>query len=299
MSIPVIINPAARSSTAMRMLNVVKALKPEPELHFTQHPGHATELAEQMALEGRELVVAAGGDGTVNEVLQGLCKVNATRPDPATHTALGTLPAGTMNVFAYEIGFPSHKDLINPWRVITSGESREIDLWQANDHYFMQLAGVGIDAEIVRQTTTEMKQRFGPLSYGLSALKVLFSPNPVLTVSSPGRVDLHGCQVVIGNGRNYGGRFTLFPNAKQTDGLLDVVVLRGDANVRHILQILRGALLDSYAHAEDVDYVQLPEFTVTASSPTAVELDGEHCGESPLVVRKAPFSLRVAALADQ
>ena len=279
----------------MRMLNVVKALKPEPELHFTQHPGHASEIAERLALEGRELVVAAGGDGTVNEVLQGLCKVNATRPDPATHTALGTLPAGTMNVFAYEIGFPSHKDLINPWRVIASGERREIDLWQANDHYFMQLAGVGIDAEIVRQTTTEMKQRFGPLSYGLSALKVLSSPNPVLTVSSPGRPDLHGCQVVIGNGRNYGGRFPLFPRASQKDGLLDVVVLRGDVNAWHLVQVLRGALLDGYSSAEDVDYVQLPEFTITAASPVAVELDGEFYGEAPVTVKRAPFSLKIAA----
>ena len=216
MAIPIIMNPAARSSTAARMLGVVQRLNPAPEIHFTDGPGHASSIAEQLALEGRELVVAAGGDGTVNEVLQGLCKVNATRPDPSTHTALGTLPAGTMNVFAYEIGFQSHKDLINPWRVITSGARREIDLWLANDHYFLQLAGIGIDAEIVRQTTSEMKQRLGPLSYGLSALNVLSAPMPSLTVSSPGRPELHGCQVVVGNGRNYGGRFTLFPAAART-----------------------------------------------------------------------------------
>ena len=157
--IPVIMNPAARSTKAARMRTCVEALSPAPEMHFTQYAGHATEIAEQLAREGRELVVAAGGDGTVNEVLQGLSRVNATRSDFATHTALGTLPAGTMNVFAYEIGFPSHRDLVNPWRTMTSGARREIDLWQANDHYFVQLAGVGMDAEIVKATTWQMKKR--------------------------------------------------------------------------------------------------------------------------------------------
>jgi diacylglycerol kinase family enzyme len=117
-----------------------------------------------------------------------------------------------------------------------------------------------------------------------------------LTVSSPGRPDLHGCQVVVGNGRNYGGRFTLFPEAKQNDGLLDVVVLRGDANLWQAVQVLRGALFDGYGTAEDVDYVQLPEFTVNSTGRTAVELDGELCGEAPVKIRKAAFSLRIAAL---
>lgn len=295
MSIPIILNPAARSSRAARMLDVVRSLKPGPELHFTEQVGHASEIAETLAREGRELVVAAGGDGTVNEVLQGITKVNATRSDPGTHTALGVLPAGTMNVFAYEIGFPSHKDLVNPWKVIASGARREIDLWQANDYYFLQLAGVGLDAEVVRQTSSEMKQKYGPLAYGLSAFTVLRAPMPALTVASPGRPDLHGCQVVIGNGRNYGGRFSLFPHAKQTDGLLDVVVLRGNASLAHVTQVLRGALLNGYATAEDVDYAQLAEFTVTCARETALELDGELCGTTPVHFRKAPFALRIAA----
>ncbi len=293
--IPVIMNPAARSTKAAHMVARVKALHPEPEMHYTRHVGHATEIAERLAREGRELVVAAGGDGTVNEVLQGLCRVNATRPDVNTHTALGTLPAGTMNVFAYEIGYPSHRELVQPWRVMSGGARRWVDLWKANDHYFVQLAGVGIDAEIVRQTTWEMKKRLGPLSYVVAALRVLGADSPVLSVKVAGRPDLHGSLVLVGNGRNYGGRFSLFRDARQDDGLLDVIVFRERFNAWQALQVLRGTLLDGYASSEDLDYLQLSEFTVTSTGDSPLQVDGELCERTPVTFCKAGFPLRIAA----
>ncbi len=293
--IPVIVNPAARSSRAGGMVARVQALRPEPELHFTESVGHATEIAERLAREGRELVVAAGGDGTVNEVLQGLCRVNATRPNPATHTALGTLPAGTMNVFAYEIGFPSHAHWVQPWQIISSGARRSIDLWMANDQYFLQLAGVGLDAEIIRRTTSAAKKKLGPLAYVLSAVEVLKVQSPALSLQIPGRPALCGSTVLIGNGRNYGGRFTMFPNAKANDGLLDVLIFREPLNAWHAAQLLRGALADGYTHSEDLDYLQLPSFTVSSNIETAMEVDGELSGCTPVTFKRAPFDLRIAA----
>jgi YegS/Rv2252/BmrU family lipid kinase len=296
MAIPIIMNPAARSTQAARAVQRVAALKPTPQLHFTAYPGHATLIAEQLAREGHPLVVAAGGDGTVNEVLQGLCRVNAERPDPDTHCALGTLPAGTMNVFAYESGFPSHRDIEHPWRVITAGTRRTIDLWMANDLYFLQLAGVGLDAEIVRRTTWDMKKRYGPLSYAMSAMNVLSSEQPLLSVQVPDRPEMDASLVLVGNGRNYGGRFPMFRDAQSSDGLLDVIVLRGRLHGLHAWQILRGTWLDGYDLAEDVDYLQAESLTVTGDRPAAMQLDGELAGESPVTFRRAPFSLRVASL---
>jgi len=296
--IPIILNPAARSTKAARIIDCLQSLKPEPELYFTERVGHATEIAERLAREGRELVVAAGGDGTVNEVLQGLCKVNAERPDVAAHTTLGTLPAGTMNVFAYEIGYTSHRQLDQPWQLMTGGARREVDLWLANDHYFVQLAGVGLDAEVVRQTTWQMKERFGPLSYAISALNTIRQMPEILSVQIPGRPDLRGSQVLIGNGRHYGGAFQLFRDAKLSDGLLDVVIVRGRFNAWEAAQILRGALLDGYHESEDIDYLQLNEFRVNADVPTAMQVDGEVCGTTPVTFKKAPFVLRVAAGAE-
>ena len=294
--IPVIVNPAARSRRASHVVGQLEALRPAPELHFTEYPGHATLIAEKLAREGRELVVAAGGDGTVNEVLQGLCKVNAERPDPATHTALGALPAGTMNVFALELGFRSHKQLTEPWRVTSSGARKTVDLWMANEQYFVQMAGIGLDAEIIRQTTPAMKNLIGPLSYVLSAFKVLQDVPPVITVNTEGRPPLHGSIVLVGNGRNYGGRFRMFRHAQHTDGMLDVVIFRDAINLLHALQLLGGSLFGLFHKAEDIDYLQFREFIVTANKETALEVDGELSGSTPVRFRKAPFPLRVAAV---
>ena len=293
--IPVIVNPAARSRRASLVVEQLRALDPPPELHLTEHPGHATEIAERLAREGRELVVAAGGDGTVNEVLQGLCKVNATRRDVNSHTALGALPAGTMNVFALELGYRSHRQLTKPWRIMAGGARRQVDLWQANEQYFVQLAGIGLDAEIIRQTTSEAKNRLGPLSYLLSALKVINQKGPVLTVSTEGRPDLHGSLVLVGNGRNYGGRFRMFRYAEHTDGLLDVLIFREPINLWNGLQLLRGTLFGGYRRKEDIDYLQFSQFKVTCDREIAFEVDGEFAGMAPVTFKKAGFPLRVAA----
>ncbi len=293
--VPLIVNPAARSRHAVRAVAQLRALDPAPELYFTERPGHATEIAEKLANEGRELVVAAGGDGTVNEVLQGLCRVNATRPDVASHTALGTLPAGTMNVFALELGYRSHKELAGPWRIMTGGARRQVDLWEANGQYFVQLAGIGFDAEIIRHTTSESKNRLGPLSYLFSALKVIRQPSPLLTVTVEGRPDLHGSLVLVGNGRNYGGRFRMFRYARHSDGRLDVLIFREPINLWNGLQLLRGTFFGGYRRKEDIDYLQLDQFTVTSEREVAFEVDGELAGRTPVTFNKSSFPLRVAA----
>jgi diacylglycerol kinase (ATP) len=300
--IAVIMNPAARSTKAASMVDAVRSLPSRiaPEIHFTTEVGHASALAEQLAGEGAEVVVAVGGDGTVNEVLQGICRVNATRPDPATHCILGTLPAGTMNVFSYELGYHSHTDIVTPWDFIQAGAVAEIDLWMANDQYFLQLAGVGVDAEIVKLTSWEQKRRLGPLSYVMSALRVLRKSLPVITLEAPGRAPMHGSMALIGNGVHYGGPFSVFPQASNTDGKLDVLLMRErELNAWHGWQLIRGVYERGYTDSEDLDYLQLDEFTITCKEGTSVELDGEVSGATPVAFRKAPFRLRVAAPCSQ
>ena len=171
--VPIILNPAARSTKAATKLDRLRRLEPAPDLHLTSATGDATVIAERLARQGHSLIVAAGGDGTVNEVLQGICKVNAERGNAADHVALGVLPMGTMNVFSLELGMKS-SDLEGCWQSITSGRRRDVDLWRANAHYFVQLAGVGLDAEIIQLTPWEMKKRLGPVSYVVSAVKAWF-----------------------------------------------------------------------------------------------------------------------------
>ncbi len=295
--IPVILNPAARSMQAAAREKALRSLSPEPELIITQGPGQATEIAEKLARAGHPLVVAAGGDGTMNEVLQGLCRVNAERAPGEPHTALGVLPVGTMNVFSLELGLPS-ADIGACWSQIAGGSSREIDLWMANDQYFVQLAGVGFDAEIIQETSWESKKRFGPLSYVMSAVQVLTRKPPVLTVTMEGRPALHGSVVLVGAGRHYGGPVPVFREASNQDGLLDVLVFRGLGGWE-FAQMLRAILVDGYEPAEDIDYVQVREFTVTASPEAPLEVDGELAGiGTPVIFKPAPFKMRVAVQGD-
>jgi YegS/Rv2252/BmrU family lipid kinase len=294
MPIPVILNPAARSTKAAALEHALRRLSPEPELHLTSGPGDAAVIAEKLASAGHELVVSAGGDGTMNEVLQGLCRVNARRKPGEKHTALGVLPLGTMNVFSVELQLPG-RDIEGCWREITSGQRREVDLWMANDLYFAQLSGVGLDAQIVQETSWEAKKKFGPLSYVMSAVNVLMRPPPTLSVQIDGKAPLLGTVVLIGNGKHYGGPFPLFRDASNTDGKLDLIIFRGLGGLE-FLQLLRGMLLDGYQECEYLDYLQASEFTVTSDArETPVELDGELAElNAPVVFRPAPFRLSVA-----
>lgn len=295
MPIPVILNPAARSTKAAALEHALRKLTPEPELHLTKGPGDAAVIAEWLATEGHELVVSAGGDGTMNEVLQGICRANARRKPGEKHTALGVLPLGTMNVFSVELKLPG-RDIEGCWRKITSGTRQEIDLWMANEHYFVQLGGVGLDAQIVQDTSWEQKKKYGPLSYVMSAVNVLMQTPPTLSVQIDGKPPLLGTVVLIGNGKHYGGPFPLFRDASNTDGLLDLIIFRGLGGMEFI-QLLRGMLLDGYRECEYLDYIQTREFTVTSDRGEApVELDGELADLSaPVVFRPAPFRLSVIA----
>jgi YegS/Rv2252/BmrU family lipid kinase len=291
--IPVILNPAAKSTQAAAREKVIRALSPAPELILTSAPGEATEIAAKLAKEGHPLVVAAGGDGTMNEVLQGICQVNANRSAGEKHTALGVLPVGTMNVFSLEMGLPA-SDIANCWQKISSGRLKEIDLWLANEQYFVQLAGVGFDAEVIQETPWERKKKFGPLSYVMSAVQVLMRTPPAVRLQIAGRPDMHGSVVLIGAGKHYGGPVPVFPKSNNQDGLLDVIIFKGLGGWE-FAQMVRAILERGYDSALDIDYLQVRDFTVIAAPDAPFEVDGELAtGVTPVHFRAADFKIQIA-----
>jgi diacylglycerol kinase (ATP) len=239
-------------------------------------------LAADAAAKGVRIVVAAGGDGTINEVVNGLA---------GSETALGILPVGTMNVFAAELGVP--KRLRDAWRIIQSGHTRVIDLARANRHYFVQLAGVGLDAQVVKETSWTSKRAFGPLSYLFSTAQIAARKPPRLIVESDDRV-LEGCFVLIGNGRFYGGPIEFFKKARVDDGLLDVLVFKKMGHLdlaRYFAHILVG----KHAGLADVEYFQAKKVQVRSDEAVPVEVDGELASELPVTFRISSKKLRVAA----
>src|SRR5262249_40947428 len=141
---------------------------------ITSDSGDAEPLTRRAIEQGFTRIVAAGGDGTVNHVANGLAGSNC---------ALGVLPIGSVNVFAMELGLPLH-NLQRCWEIIEDTNIRLVDLPSANAKYFVQLAGVGLDAQVVKETSIAFKRSFGPLSYLISAAQIAARQPPRLFIES-------------------------------------------------------------------------------------------------------------------
>lgn len=269
-SILVIVNPAAHGERARALVDRIRGLSRDVEVRVTSKPTEARSLAASAAGKPYRAIVAAGGDGTVNEVVNGLA---------GSHANFGILPIGTMNVFATELGLPQG-NLEKAWEVITNGHIRPIDLPRANGGYFVQLAGIGLDAEVVSRTSTDSKNALGPLSYLITLAQVAARKPPKIFVESSEGTRREGSFVLIGNGRFYGGPFVLFKDAKLDDGLLDVLVFKNQSHwdiVRYVQAIAFGA----HPELHDVEYFQTPSLQLTSDEEVPVEADGEMVGGLP------------------
>jgi diacylglycerol kinase (ATP) len=280
----VILNPAAHSQRARRQRARVESIARGSVVCPTTRSGEARVLARRAVEEGFDKIVAAGGDGTIHEVVNGLAGTDAT---------LGLLPLGTMNVFATELGLPTN-NLELCWNIIANGKTRLVDLPRANDIHFAQLAGVGLDAQVVKETSLKLKRSFGPLSYLIQAAQIAARVPPRLTIESENASIDEGSFVLVGNGRLYGGPFPFFKHAVNDDGLLDVIAFKR-LGYLEIIRYLQDVLFSSEIRAPEVEYFQTRHLRVTSDQPVPVELDGELGGTSPVDFRVQERSLRVLA----
>jgi diacylglycerol kinase (ATP) len=280
----VILNPAAHSERANRWRPQVEALARDCLVRTTGRAGEAETLARHAANEGFEKIVAAGGDGTINEVVNGLA---------GSRAMLGLLPIGTVNVFATELGLPMH-DLQLCWDIICGDQTRLVDLPNANGKYFVQLAGVGLDAQAVKETSLALKRSFGPLSYLISAAQIAARKPPRLLVESENIPNFEGSFVLVGNGRHYGGPFPFFKHAVLDDGLLDVVAFK-QLGYLEIIKYLQDVFFSSEIRLPEVEYFQTRRLRITSDQDVPVELDGELVGSCPVEFEVRENKLRVLA----
>jgi diacylglycerol kinase (ATP) len=280
----VILNPAAHSDRAIRWRSQVESLARECPVRATTHPGEAELFARHAADEGFEKIVAAGGDGTINEVVNGLA---------GTTAMLGLLPVGTVNVFAMELGLPLH-NLQSCWEIIQGDHTRLVDLPSANGKYFVQLAGVGLDAQAVKETSLALKRNFGPLSYLISAAQIAARQPPRLFVESENSSVAESSFVLVGNGRHYGGPFPFFKHAVIDDGLLDIVAFK-QLGYLEIIKYLQDVFFSSEIRLPEVEYFQTRRLRITSDQDVPVELDGELVGNCPVEFEIRDRRLRVLA----
>jgi YegS/Rv2252/BmrU family lipid kinase len=289
----VIFNPTARGEKAKRFRQYLDEIASQITLQPTTAPQEARRLATEAVNEGIETIVAAGGDGTINEVVNGLGDV----PDGFERARLGVLPLGTVNVFARELAVPSN--WIEAWNVIRRGRETLIDLPTVEygidgvrrQRHFAQLAGAGLDARAIELVQWELKKKIGPLAYVLAGLHALRGA-PSKIIATDASHSATGELVLIGNGRLYGGEFRIFPKADLRDGLLEVCVF---PSVSWLTLARCGPrlLLSGSLPATATDYFQTSSFTLNSVTPTPLEVDGELIGHLPATFSVARSRLRV------
>jgi len=256
-------------------------------------PGDCTELAKSAVAEGAEVVIAAGGDGTVNAVANGLV---------GSEAALGVLPVGTGNVWAKQLGLPAWGlPMRHPLREVAHGlleaTVRRVDLGRANGRYFLLWTGIGIDAEVAHEVEplVELRHRLGNVLYAITGLTVALNfAGTHSTVVIDGHVERRRVVLmVIANIQLYGGGlFQIAPAAYLDDGHLDVFLFRGHglaATLHHFFSVL------TRYHMRDPQMIYYRARTVDiyTDKPMAVQVDGEAVGQTPLHVEVVPRALKV------
>ena len=289
----VIFNPAAKGQKAERFRRSLGVIAAECELKLTAAPGDARRFAALAVQDGFETVIAAGGDGTLNEVLNGI----GDAPEGFSRVRLGILPLGTINVFARELKIPTKPEAA--WQIVRRGKETRIDLPRiefnaaGKQHfvYFAQLAGAGLDARAIQLVSWPMKKKIGPLAYIVAGLRALNEDHAVLSVSD-GVSQFSGQLVLAGNGRLYGGNFHVFPQAALTDGLIEVCVF---PRVSWLVLIRCGIrlLLTGKLPESAVVRLRAKSFELTGPSSVWTEVDGELAGPLPARFAVLPAILRV------
>ena len=284
----VILNPAARSGRAGNFVEVLQELPGNPVVRFTTRPREAETLAREAVAQGYKKIVAAGGDGLINEVVNGI--VSSSAPDSFDQpVALGVLPLGTMNVFASELKLPLDS-LEAAWEVILENRFRHVDLACATylktqqQRFFVQLAGIGLDAEVLEETSSAFKMAFGPVSYFFSFLKVLLKKQPTLLLRCEENGEKKGTSILLGNGKFYGGAFPFFPEAALDDGHLHVLLFKHH-HFWELLGNLPALLVGQPSSLRTVQYFKTKELAIISQDPRfqiPFELDGEMVSHLPI-----------------
>jgi YegS/Rv2252/BmrU family lipid kinase len=240
----------------------------QTELKLTQKAGDARRLAAEAVQQGINVVIAVGGDGTINEVIQELA---------GSETALGVIPSGTVNVWAREVGIPL--DYAGAREVLISGQARRIDLGKINDDYFLLMVGIGIDGEVIHTVEKKSAKRFGVLGYllvgtwlglGYPAFRAILQMDDQIIKTAP-------IQIVIGNTQLYAGAIKYTWQAKCDDGLLDVCIVRKSSILGRIIVGLIF-LLRRKERERWVRYETGATIKIYTRKPVAIQIDGDPKG---------------------
>ena len=291
----IIVNPTAGSGRAARLLPWIRerlAPRPEAELHVTIRRGEAEELAARAAAAGSDRLVVVGGDGTAQEVVNGVLS-------EASHAAIGIVPVGAGNDLARSLGLPA--DPAEAWTIAIGRATRRIDAalavnGEGRRRWFASAGGIGFDAQVAAAMATRRGWQLGRAGYLLTTLSELrrFNNRRLRMVLDGEPLDRQALLVAIANGPYYGGGMRIAPDAAPDDGWLDLCVV-GDISrltaIRELPNLYRG----THVRHPAVSIHRARTVEIAGDGTTHAHLDGEPFGSLPLRVEIRPGSLEVAA----
>ncbi len=284
-----ILNGKAKGSDALRTGNLrQRAARHRIKIQVTKKPGDATRFVAKRDVS--DLLITAGGDGTLNEVLHGLMDLpKCSRP------ALGIIPLGTANDFATGCNIP--RDPEQALGLCLQGHPVSIDVGKANEHWFLNAASVGFGAEITATTPPELKRLLGHAAY--TVMGAILATNVhhyrgKLTLPD-GEISARGPVAIVCNGRQAGG-IQVAPRARIDDGLLDVLVVRQIPPMA--LLAAARELQELSPHGEYISYQQTPWVEVYPEEAIPVNLDGEPMSFSSVRYEVVPRAIRLVVPAD-
>ena len=294
-----IVNPVAGAGKTAKKWPHIKQLLKNIGLHFehdiTEAPGHAIELAKSAISKGYKLIVSVGGDGTINEIVNGMYATGEIKD-----VELGIIGTGTGSDYIRTIGVSKYyqescQHLLNPTKIsVDLGIVESIGKQQFGKRIFANFAGLGFDAEVVRTTTKKFKSLGGKPAYLMGLLNTFatYKNHSVHLTIDGNKEDRKICTIVMSNGKYGGGSMLIAPEADPADGLFDVLAI-GDISKLDLLWSLPRIYRGTHLTHPKVTLVKAKEIIIYPEGKMSIQADGELLGEAPARFTILPSVLRV------
>jgi diacylglycerol kinase (ATP) len=270
--------------------DIIKAVTEECErahitldIEFTTYPKHATKIAKD-ARNKYDLLIVAGGDGTINEVINGIAN---------SKTTLAIIPFGTSNVLALELGIPFNAK--EAAELITKGKQRKIDLalveMREGSRFYAIVLTVGFDAVVMNDASSEFRNRWGIFAEPIMGINLITCRWQEIRIEHT--TNSMGYFVVIANSKFIGGGYQIANAASSQDGVLDLIVI--NRKWWKVLPLLFSASIGKRNKFQQNEYYQIKDASVYAKPELLVQVDGEIIGKTPVKVKVVPKALNVIA----
>lgn len=279
--VKIIANPSSGREQSLLKVNQLINYMSEDDwdirLLFTHKQGDGIRYAEEYG--GEDVVVCCGGDGTLNEVVNGIYRSGRRTP-------LAILPCGTVNDFGTYLGLP--EDAKNFYKLLQRNEQISVDMGLAGERAFINVAAGGLLTEVAYTVSEDSKAVLGRIAYYVEGIREILGkigkknePVKLQVTTKEESFTVDATVFIIANSTSVGGFKNMAPTAKIHDGLMDVLILK-NVEINETLEILRSFALGKHIHHDKVIYLQTDDITIAGDRELVVDVDGEKAGKLPM-----------------